>query len=107
MRRRSPSRIRRFGRAGVPLMSTLPPSQARLASERVLNRQATSSHTSTRMGPLPAPAPLSTSDEHLDFAPGAQHPDKRLGLLLRVDVLQVVLDLRAGLIERDRARRLL
>src|SRR5688572_5055034 len=45
---RSPSRTARFGLAGSPFTSTLPPSQARFASERVLNRQATSSQTSRR-----------------------------------------------------------
>src|SRR5688572_7490048 len=48
MRTRSPSRTSRFGLACSPLTSILPPSQARFASERVLNRQATSSQTSRR-----------------------------------------------------------
>ena len=44
----SPSRISRFGFAEWPFTSTLPPSHARLASERVLDRQAMSSQTSRR-----------------------------------------------------------
>ena len=49
MRTRSPSRTARFGLACSPLTSTLPPSHARLASDRVLNRHAMSSHTSSRI----------------------------------------------------------
>lgn len=49
--RRSPGAIVRCGFARWSLTSTLPPRQARWASERVLNRQATSSHTSSRTGP--------------------------------------------------------
>src|SRR6185436_21021847 len=48
----SPGRTTRFGRAASPLTSTLPPRQARCASDRVLKRQATSSQTSIR-SPVP------------------------------------------------------
>src|SRR5262249_2014672 len=45
---RSPARTRRCARARSPLTSTLPPSQAIFAWERVGRTQATSSHTSSR-----------------------------------------------------------
>src|SRR5688572_5708765 len=44
----SPGLISRWGRAAAPFRSTLPPLQARWASDRVLNRHATSSQMSIR-----------------------------------------------------------
>src|SRR5262245_58542127 len=47
----SPDLISRCGFAACPLTSTLPPSHARFASERVLSRHVTSSQTSRRIVP--------------------------------------------------------
>src|SRR4051812_42227875 len=99
MRRRSPSRTARFGLAWSPLTSTLPPSHARLASERVLNRQATSSQTSSRWD--------STSDENFDLALGAKTVHERGGLLLAVARPEELLDLGLHLVERHGPGRLL
>src|SRR6185503_11222293 len=100
MRRRSPSLRMRCGLACSPLTSTLPPSQARLASERVLKRQATSSQTSRRTASLTArPWP---SDQDLDLALGPERADEGLRRRLPLLILQILLDLSAQLVvERD------
>src|SRR4051812_33291045 len=100
MRTRSPSRTARFGLAWSPLTSTLPPSQARFASDRVLNRQATSSQTSSRWD-------STVSDEDFDLALGAKAVHERRGLLLAVARPEELLDLGLHLVERHRPRRLL
>src|SRR5690242_7691799 len=100
MRIRSPSRTARFGFACSPLTSTLPPSQARFASERVLNRHATSSQTSRR-------CESTTSDENFDLALGFQAGHERIGLLLAILAFEVLLDPRLGFFQRDGAPWLL
>src|SRR5687767_5162716 len=100
MRIRSPSRTARFGLACSPFTSTLPPSQARLASERVLKRQATSSQMSRRRESF-------NSDEDLHLALRAKGFDEGLGLLVAVLALEVLLHLRPHFFERHRARWLL
>src|SRR5438045_3899229 len=54
----SPILISRCGLADCPLRATLPPSHAFFASERVLNRQLTSSQTSRRIAESYAGRPL-------------------------------------------------
>src|SRR6186997_1448506 len=97
---RSPSRSTRCGLAFSPLTSTLPPSHARLASDRVLNRQATSSQTSRRTDSL-------TSDQNFDLALGFEAVHEGVGLLLAIRALEVLLELWTNFFERYRARRLL
>src|SRR5688572_24269644 len=100
IRMRSPSRSMRCGLACSPLTSTLPPSHARLASERVLNRHAMSSHTSRRTDSF-------TSNQDFDLAFGLESVDEGVGLLLAIHALEVLLELRTNLVERDGARGLL
>src|SRR3954462_13823881 len=100
IRTRAPSRTARFAFACSPLTSTLPPSQARLASERVLKRQATSSQTSSR-------CESTMSDEDLDLALRAETVHERRRLLLAVLRFEILLDPRLGLVERDGPARLL
>src|SRR5688572_18726932 len=100
MRRRSPSRTMRFGLADWPFTSTLPPSHARFASERVLNRHETSSQTSSRTSSF-------TLDVKLDLALGLELLDERLRLLLAGALLQELLELRPHLLERDQPGGLL
>src|SRR5918993_2691030 len=100
MRRRSPSRTARWGLACSPFTSTLPPSQARLASERVLKRHATSSHTSRRT------ESLTTSDEDFDLPLRLERVHEHLRLLLAALALEILLDLRPDLVERHGPRRL-
>src|SRR5215468_7302787 len=113
MRMRSPSRIRRCGLACSSLTCTLPPSQARLASERVLNRQAMSSQTSMR---TESPRGVSftsltarriPSDQDFDLALVAQRLEERLHLALAIHLLQLLLDARSRLFELDGPARLL
>src|SRR5690349_7302372 len=97
---RSPSRSTRCGLAFSPLTSTLPPSHARLASDRVLNRHATSSQTSRRTDSF-------TSDQDFDLALGLEAVHEGIGLLLAILTLEVLLELGTNLVEWHRARRLL
>src|SRR5215204_1107621 len=97
---RSPSRSMRCGLEFSPLTSTLPPSHARLASDRVLNRQATSSQTSRRTDSF-------TSDQDFDLALGFEAVDEGVGLLLPIHPLEILLELWPNLFERHRASRLL
>src|SRR5690348_4838705 len=92
IRMRSPSRSMRCGLACSPLTSTLPPSHARLASDRVLNRQATSSQTSRRTDSF-------TSDQNFDLALGLEAIHESVGLLLAILTLEVLLELGANLVE--------
>src|SRR4029450_12790782 len=96
---RSPSRSTRCGLAFSPLTSTLPPSHARLASDRVLNTQATSSQTSRRTDSL-------TSDQNFDLAFGLEAVHEGVGLLLAIRALEVLLELWTNFVERHGARRL-
>src|SRR5688500_16713321 len=91
----------RLALADCALTSTLPPSHARLASDRVRNRHATSSHTSRRT------ASLKGLDEDLDRRLCPARVDERLGLALAVLILQVFLDAASHFLERNGARRLL
>src|SRR3954466_4761250 len=100
MRTRSPSRTARFGWAWSPLTSTLPPSQARFASDRVLNRHATSSHTSSRWD-------STVSDEDFDLTLRAEAVHEGRGLLLAVARPEELLDLGFHFVKRHRSRRLL
>src|SRR5688572_23951186 len=100
IRMRSPSRSMRCGLACSPLTSTLPPSHARLASDRVLKRHATSSHTSNRADSL-------TSDQNFDLALGLEAVHEGVGLLLAVHALEILLEPRTYFLERHGARRLL
>src|SRR5687768_9396169 len=135
MRIRSPSRTARFGLACSPFTSTLPPSQARLASERVLKRQATSSQMSRRRlsftlrcsgfsvrvhvrrtpnlepnlntNRAPRTRKCEPSDKYLHLALRAKGFDEGLGLLVAVLALEELLHLRPHFFERHRARWLL
>src|SRR3954451_19274403 len=100
MRTRSPSRTARFGLAGSPLPSTFPPSHARFASDRVLNRHATSSQTSRRWD-------STASDEDFDLALRAEAVHESGGLLLTVARPEELLDLGLHFVERHRSGRLL
>src|SRR4051794_21058153 len=100
MRTRSPSRTARFGLAWSPLTSTFPPSQARFASDRVLNRHATSSHTSSRWD-------STASDEDFDLALRAEAVHEGRGLLLAVARAEELLDLGLHFVERYRSGGLL
>src|SRR5688572_1242510 len=102
MRTRSPSRTSLFGLACSPLTSTLPPSHARLASERVLKRHATSSQTSRRMLSL-----TGRSDENFHLALGPQRFHERLGFAFPVLVLEELLDARPHFFQGHGARGLL
>src|SRR5688572_9386645 len=107
MRIRSPSRTARFGLACSPLTSTLPPSQARLASERVLKRQAMSSQMSRRILSFTLRRAQFGSDKYLHLALRAKGFDEGLSLLVAVLVLEVLLHLRPHFLEGHRAGRLL
>src|SRR5690606_37726835 len=67
----SPGRTSRFGRPRAPLTSTLPPLTACCAADRVLNRHATSSHTSRRTGASPMPGGTSAGRPASASRPGA------------------------------------
>src|SRR5262245_34625314 len=100
MRMRSPSRMARFGLPGPSFTWTFPPSHARLASDRVLKRHATSSQTSRRRLSL-------TLDQYLDFTLGSEPLDEGVGLLLTIPLKEILLESRFDFIESDGARRLL
>src|SRR5215218_6786366 len=100
MRIRSPSRTARFDLAWSPLTSTLPPSHARLASDLVLNRHATSSQTSSR-------CESTASDEDFDLTLRAKPVQEGAGLLFAILSFEELLDLRFDFVERHRAARLL
>src|SRR5688572_14072533 len=105
MRMRSPSRTARCGLACSPFTSTLPPSQARFASDRVLNRQATSSQTSRRR--IWLNGSVTRSDEDFDLALRLQRVDEGRGLIVTVLVLQELLNLRPYFLEGHGAARFL
>ena len=97
----SPAWTARCGFPEAPFTSTLPALHARCASDRVLKRQETSSHTSRRTS-LDVGG---SSDEDFNLAFGLQAIDERLPKRLALLLLEILLDLPGSLRERHGTSR--